>query len=307
MLFPSPTITIDAALRDLGSPDPRVRAAAADALGDVPDAERPRAAQAVVGVLGDALPEVRCTAAFALGALGETIAVAPLLERLEDGDTRVRQAAAVALGRIGDARAFAPLAKALRDGPPDLRYQAALSLAEIDPAGSFDPLVAAIGDPDPEVRGNVAASLGLVGDRRAAGWIAELLVNGNRDTRFEAACALARLGDARGIETLWAFLDADHFWRAVDALEWTGDKRAVGPLAVEMRRLLAGKLVRVRAAVAVLALDPTHGGAKYARELLEKASRSRRPDVRGLAQEALNRLDGRSEGDAEPSAPAPRR
>jgi len=77
-LFPSHTITFEAALRDIGAKDPRVRAAAADALGHLPDdlvdAERQRAVRALVDALGDLRFEVRAGCCLSLGSLGDASA-----------------------------------------------------------------------------------------------------------------------------------------------------------------------------------------------------------------------------------------
>src|SRR5262245_2951412 len=128
------TITLDAALRDLNSTDPRVRAAAADALGDVREgSDRTRARQGLESVLDDGRFEVRCAAALALGDLGDADAVDALLARVQDSHPEARQAAVIALGKLGNPAAVAPLLAALTEGPPEVRFQAARSLAELDP------------------------------------------------------------------------------------------------------------------------------------------------------------------------------
>jgi HEAT repeat protein len=293
MLFRAPEITLDAAIRDLGSADPRVRAAAADALGDVPEKEdRARAAQALRTVLADPRFEVRCSAALALGDLQEPSALDALVALIRDEHPAVRQAAVIALGRLGDMRAFEPLVAALREGPPDVRFQAAASLVDVDASRAFDPLAQAIRDQDAEVRGNAAAALGVLGDTRAAGWLADLLVDPKPETRLEAGLALARLGDVRATDTLLAFLgDADRAYLAIEGLEAVGDRRCAPHLAALAGRFFAAKIVRVRAAAALLAVDPDHPGATVARVFLRKAARSRRPDVRGLAEESLHKLE----------------
>ena len=70
-LFPSTTITLDAALRDLANGNPKSRAAAAHALGDLTEpTEKHRAVLALVRALDDDRPEVRAEAASSLGDLG---------------------------------------------------------------------------------------------------------------------------------------------------------------------------------------------------------------------------------------------
>jgi HEAT repeat protein len=53
------------------------------------------------------------SAASALGQIGDTGAVEPLIQALGDSDRTVRGNAAYALGQIGDTRAVQPLIKAL--------------------------------------------------------------------------------------------------------------------------------------------------------------------------------------------------
>ncbi len=294
----SHTITFEAALRDLGSQDPRVRAAAADALGDTPESEdRARARVGLEGVLADARFEVRCAAALALGDLGELEAITALLALLDDAHPEARQAAVMALGKLGNPAAFAPLALALTDGPADVRFQAARSLAELDPARAFAPLCDALRDGDPEVRGSAAEALSVVGDVRAAGWLVPLLTDTRPATRFAAASTLAYLGDGRGFEVLLGALgDRDRAYEAIEGLEAIGDARAAVYLATQMRRMLLSPVLRVRAAAALLAIAPADALAPAARALLEKSKKSRKLDVRGLAEESLERL-------AAPAAP----
>src|SRR5689334_3263520 len=97
-LFPSSTITLEAALRDLAGGSGRARAAAAQALGDVtdPTAKR-RAIEALVAALDDDLPEVRAEACSSLGELGDPSTIPVIVKRLDDGVPVVRQHAAIAL------------------------------------------------------------------------------------------------------------------------------------------------------------------------------------------------------------------
>lgn len=294
------SISFEAALRDLASENVRVRVAAADALGDVPDGEdRPAAAAALARALDDPRFEVRRSATLSLGELGPLAPVDALAARLTDDHPEVRQAAAIALGRLGDERGFAPLERALEDGPPDVRFQAAPSLVEIDAERAYEPLVKAIHDGDAEVRGSVATALAVIGDRRAAGWIAELLDDSREGTRFEAACALARLGDARGVDTLIPYVDRDpeRAYHAIESLESLRAERAAPILAKVARKLLAAAHIRVRAAGALLLIDPAHADAAWARAFLDKSARSRRPEIKGLAEEALARLAGKPVND----------
>jgi HEAT repeat protein len=288
LMPPSRTITLPAALRDLRAGSVKARLLAADLLGDVEGDGRPAALEGLRAALDDDAAEVRAEAATSLGAQRDLGAVDALIERLGDGAGPVRQAAAIALGSIGDGRAFAPLAQALRDGPADLRFQAATSLTEIDPLAAFTPLCAATGDPDPQVVGAVALALGATGDPRAPGHLARLLEHEAPAVRFDAAYALAQRRDRRGREVLEAALtDHERDWDAVCALEELGDRAAAPALIALLRRRATSPQVAVRAAGAVLTLDPDGAHASAARAHLTDALDHRKVDVRGLAVERL--------------------
>jgi HEAT repeat protein len=289
--FPSPTITTDAALRDLGSAKPRVRAAAAAALGDAEDARRPEAVAALLRSLDDIDPDVRASSALSLGDLRDAAAVEPLVLRLDDGIPAVRQSAAVALGRLGLSAAFEPLARALARGPADVRFQAATSLCEIDPVRALEPLLAALRDADAEVVGAAALGLGAIGDRAAAEPLAALLDHASPRTRFDVAYGLAGLGDGRAVAVLAGFArDRELCWDAIEGLEQVGSS-AAGRLA-ELIEHAPTPEHRLRAAAALLAVAPEHGSAGVARHALEDALRARRHLRRALAVELVGRSGG---------------
>jgi HEAT repeat protein len=293
-LFPSSTITFEAALRDIANGSPKARAAAAHALGDVTDAtEKRRAVDALVRALDDNHAAVRSEACVSLGELAEAGTLPHLIKRLDDGDASVRQNAAIALGTIGGADAFEPLAQRLRKGPPDLRFQAATSLAEIDPARAFEPVLAALSDGDPQVVSAAALSLGAIAKldgtkkEQARTALLALVDHADRSVRFDIAYALAEIGSDAGRQTLTdACTDDNRAWDAVSALS---ELRAVDELtrvvankksAAEARTLAAGKL---------LAFGAVDTGA---RAVLLEALASRKGHVRGIAVEQLAEVGG---------------
>ena len=296
-LFPSTTITFDAALRDIASGSPKARAMAAHALGDVDDpVERRRAIDALVRALDDDRPEVRAEAASSLGELGEAGVLPHLVKRLDDGAAPVRQNAAIALGTLGVAEAFEPLAEALRTGAPDLRFQAATSLAEVDPRRAFDPLVTALGDADAQVVGAAALAVGAIAAEipelrpRAIEALHGKVGHAERATRFDVAYALAELHDPAGREPLAAELrDEDRAWDAVTALGW------LAPDDGEARRALEAALAGMPAEAAVLAagtLLRVDRNIAAARTALIDALRSRKEHVRAAAVEQLGEVGG---------------
>jgi len=288
-LFPSSTITFDAALRDLAQGSPKARIAAAQALGDVEDpAEQRQAIDALCRALDDDAAEVRAEACAGLGALGDPQVIAALVKRLDDGSPGVRQNAAIALGTLAHADGFAPLAQALLDGPADLRFQAATSLAEIDPARAYLPLVAALGDRDPQVVAAAALSLGASGDARAVAQLVPQLDHADAATRFDVAYALAELGCPRGRDVLVAALgDVDRAWDSVTALArlaTADDAEALGRALISEH---TPPEATVLAAGAVLKIGQRSAHHDAARRVLLAALTARKTYVRGLAVEQL--------------------
>ena len=105
--------------------------------------------------------------------------------------------------------------------------------------------------------------------------------------RHEAALALARLGDRRALPSLVAALGtADRAFDAATALAALGigeDASARAALGQEVTRFFGDAMVKVRAAEALARAGDARGRAH-----LHKALRSRRADVRGLAQSVLS-------------------
>ena len=282
---------LEAALRDLGDRDPRVRAQAADALGRVAPTEHDPAVSALVRAADDEHPSVRYAALLSLGELAAGAAVDAIAARLGDGEPLVREAAAIALGQLGPAggaRAWSALEAALAAAEPEVRFQAVASLSEIDAARAAPLVVALLDDEDGKVRAQAAAALGDAGERRHADRLARLL-DDRDDIRHEAALALARLGDRRALPALVAGLGvADRALDAATPLASLGvgeDAVARAALGHEVERFFGDPMVKVRAAEALAKAGDARGRAHLA-----KAARSRRDDVRGLAQSVLSEL-----------------
>lgn len=91
---------------------------------------------------------VRAGAARALGELGDSRAVEPLITALKDENAHVRRRATWALGELGDPRAVEPLRVALKDEDETVRADAATALEKLGNARAVEPLRAALEDED---------------------------------------------------------------------------------------------------------------------------------------------------------------
>jgi len=292
--FPQVTITFDAALRDLDSRKGRVRAEAAHALRYADDAnERERAAEALIAVLNDDSELVRSEAAISLGELGCALAIEPLVAGIDDASSLVRQAATKALGVLAFDAAFAPLKAALAHDQADVRFCAASAITVFGAERAVEPLLGALGDADGEVAGAVALALGELGDARAIEPLAELLDHSDTRAQFDAAYALTELGDDRGYTRLAAQLaDNDLAWDAIEALERIGQARAASPMAQLMTRRRVPPHLALRAAGALLFLDPQHEQAERAKQVLLDGLTLRKIEQRGVSAEQLGRVGG---------------
>jgi HEAT repeat protein len=92
------------------------------------------AAPPLIGLLlEDTAIEVRVSAAYALGLLGDPQAIEPLIQKLDDQteDARVRGTAAEALGDLRDPAGVMPLIAALNDPSAEVRFWAAFAVGQL--------------------------------------------------------------------------------------------------------------------------------------------------------------------------------
>ena len=124
--------TIDSLLQKLDDPDPFVRVAAVQALGEI---RQDRSLFSLCGCLTDENLYVRGYAAEALGKIGHLdtgYALEQLSAALDDPSPYVRSMMALALGELQDKRAINTVRKLLQDEDETVRKMAAWALTKIE-------------------------------------------------------------------------------------------------------------------------------------------------------------------------------
>lgn len=233
MFIPTPLRrNLGAALRDIHSSKPEVRASAARDLAIAGQDDPIASADALAPLTSDASPAVREAALLAIGSLGARHQLAALEGALEDSESRVRQSAVIALGEIGGERAREVLERASESERADVRFQALIALATADPRRGFERALASIHDEDPWVASEAASQLGVllgagsegegfteIDKARAREALRTRLDHDSGRVALCAALALGRLGDERGHKTIVAFVRGEHEVEGDDASE----------------------------------------------------------------------------------------
>jgi HEAT repeat protein len=277
------------------------RIAAADAatreelLAALPPLPDRAAAERVAALLGDADPEVRATAAEALGRALPAAEVRDLLSRVLREDPARRPGAALALGRIpgGACDLLLPL---LDDPSAETRRAAAEGISRCPQADARARVAAALGrETDPAAVRALAAALAATGGAEAVAPLARLALEGDAGARFAAVRALGRTGAAEALPVLLEVLaGADGPGveaAALAALGELGDPRAADAVA---RRLEGGdRDLRRVAAVALRRMAPAGAAERLVRALGDADWR-----VRLAAARTLERVEAPEAADA---------
>lgn len=192
----------------LGSADSLVRQTGAMAVGRVGDA---RGVPLLLPLLIDSDTTVRVAAVFALGLIGDTSAVGPIIDRLTADpvlDLASAREAMSALARIGGRRSADFFASVLQGraslavaDPAVLVPEIAIEAWRLGRAAPVSELLPLTRHENPDVRWRAVYSLGRLRAKEAAGRITEAMQDELHLTRAYAARAFTRaFADSAGLE-----------------------------------------------------------------------------------------------------------
>lgn len=154
-------------------------------------------------------PRMRSQAATELGKAHALEAVPALITALqEDVNTYVRSAAAESLGHLGDEEAIFPLMDALRDPSSFVRRAAAIALGQLRAKEAQMALLHALEDSNFYVRRAAINAVGKLGIRDLARVLLPLLQTEDARIQRTTITALRRLGAVEAIPELIAMLEA---------------------------------------------------------------------------------------------------
>jgi len=198
---------------------------------DVKKLKQSRDVQGLVLALKNRDPKIQYDAAEALGYLGDSRAVEPLVTALKNDEfSGVRWKAAEALSKLGSP-AVPALIGALQHEDDDVRWKAAIALGEIGDPQAVEPLILLLCDEDRFVKSHAALALGSIGEP-AVNPLLRALREGDGNLRWGAAIALGKIRDPRAVEPLIrALADKYENVRAESASSLGAiGKPALGPL-----------------------------------------------------------------------------
>lgn len=194
-----PSVT-DLLINAISDKEEEVRIEVVQALGEIGDE---RALKSLITTLDDESLIVREKAAKSLGKLGKREAGEALISALSNNtDLSIVCSVIEALGQVGDTRAVDPLLSFLKHKESKIRECTAAALGKILDSRAVESLVAALSDEQERVRWYAADSLGKIGDPICVESLIKLLSDTSARVRESAVTALGQIGNQPAIESL---------------------------------------------------------------------------------------------------------
>jgi HEAT repeat protein len=273
----------DLLIEQLGSEDLEIRKSAVFALGRIGDA---RAAPALIEVL-DEDAELVIAAANALAKIGDRRAFDALLALVGDSNAAVRQAAIGALNSLGSPEMPGRVLPLLGDTDANVRESAVKIAGYFGYPECADLLLERCLDEDERVRRAAIEHLPYLEDERVTPTLIGALRHETPKVRAAAAGALAQAEGAQVADHLMEALADEDSWVRYFAARSLGRRRAVESTDALARLAQTDKLNHVRIA-AVEALG--HIGGERAARFVVPLLKSNEPDLVRASVAALGRI-----------------
>lgn len=191
---------VDVLIHAISDKEEEVRIEVVQALGEIGDE---RAVKPLVNALNDESLAVREKTAKALGKLEKREAGDALILALSSNtDLSIVSAVIEALGQIGDTMAVDPLIVFMAHKEPIIRENTAAALGKLRDSRAVESLIVALNDEQERVRWYAADSLGKIGNPVCVDSLIKLLSDTSARVRESAVTALGQIGNQQAIESL---------------------------------------------------------------------------------------------------------
>jgi HEAT repeat protein len=173
-------------------------------------------------------------AASLLGDKGDTTAVFPLIDVLDDTSAVVRLSAVGELTRLNDSRAVDYLVPLLNDEDVEVRRFTVEALGKLGDTLYLDSLIATLNDEHRYVRRSVVSALGRIKNEKSTKALMTALEDEYHEVRMIALNTIIELRDKQMMQELITVLQSDSApylrAKAAEGLQLLGDYRAIEPL-----------------------------------------------------------------------------
>ena len=236
--------------------NPRVRWRAIEALGSVSESDK--TVDTFITAIQDPHHMVRWNTALALGELGDSRAILPLIEAIDDDSSNVKEMIKWALVELS-ANAIEIIIDTMSHQDWWIREEGARILGQIGGVQAREALLQALKDPNERVREKVVESLGNLGGVQTIEGLLTALQDKYGDTRQNAMEALVKIG-SDAVDPLLDLLNKrNKTLRTIIAqiLGDIGDPRAIEALS-QMKRSASDFKMRRSAARALKKIKNKH-------------------------------------------------
>ncbi len=167
-----------------------------------------------------------------LGEIGDTRAVEPLINSLEENGSKA--SINYALAKLGDERAVEPLIKSMKKGS----WCSVHALGMMKSQEAVETLIDALTSEDSYIRIAAAKSLGMIGDKRAVAPLIKLLRNDREMWACaNAAWALGEIGDPDAIHSIKKALADKNFTYTDDDYHYHDENPAIDAYKEALKKL----------------------------------------------------------------------